>query len=351
MAGDKTEQPTDHKLQEQRKKGNVSKGKDIVGAMQFVIGFTVIYFSLARTGSNMIILARKYLDYRLYIPLQPRMLDLFLQDAVLFIISNVIPLFAVVFLIGIFANYFQVGTLFTIEPMKPQINRLNPVEGFKNMFKISSLFELFKNIVKISLAFFVFYSSVRSELSNMLHYIKIEPLASFNHFAKTIYMIVFKISLIYIIISIVDFVFQKKQFMKKMMMSKQEVKDEYKQLEGDPQVKGQRQQLYQELGQYNMVQDVKKASVIVVNPDEIAVALSYEKSRMSSPRVTAKGRNEIAKKIKEIAKEYEIPIVTNINLAHSLMELDLGQDIPSELYEAVAEVLKYVFDLSRQKEE
>jgi flagellar biosynthetic protein FlhB len=134
--------------------------------------------------------------------------------------------------------------------------------------------------------------------------------------------------------------------MKQMMMSKQEIKDEYKQLEGDPQVKGQRQQLYQEIGQHNMVQDVKNASVVIVNPDEIAVALTYDNKTMNAPRVTAKGRNEIAKSIKEIAKEYDIPIVTNVNLAHSLLALDLGQDVPENLYEAVAEVLRYIYELS-----
>ncbi len=350
MAGDKTEQPTDHKLKEQRKKGNISKGKDIVGALQFVIGFTIIYFTLGTLGENFIVLLRKYFDFNVYMPFQPSAVDFFLQDTIAFVLINVIPLFAVVLLIGVFANYFQVGSLFTIEPVKPQFKRLNPIQGFKNMFKVSSLFELFKNILKISLSFFVFYKSIRGELGVILNYLRIEPLIAYRHFSKVLYLIVFKISLIYIIISIIDYVFQKKQFMKQMKMSKQEVKDEYKQLEGDPQVKGQRQQLYQEIGQHNMVQDVKNASVVVVNPDEIAIALTYNNKTMNAPRITAKGRNEIAKSIREIAKEYNIPIVTNINLAHSLLELDLGQDVPESLYEAVAEVLRYVHELAREEE-
>lgn len=350
MSADKTEQPTPHKLSEERKKGNVSKGKDIVGAFQFIIGFTILYFSLPLIGRNFMVLLRKYLDFQIFMPMQPRVLNYFLQDAVFFILVNILPLLTAMLLVGIFGNYFQIGTIFAIDPIKPQMKRLNPVEGFKNMFKITSLFELCKNLIKIFLSFYLFYITLKGELSAIIYSITLEPMVSMNYFSRTIYLIVLKISLIYIGISVVDLIFQKKQYIKQLKMSKKEVKDEYKQLEGDPQVKGQRQQLYQEIGQHNMVQDVKKSTVIVVNPDEIAVALTYDKSKMNAPRITAKGRNEIAKSIKELAKEYDIPIVQNINLAHSLVGMEIGQDIPPNLYEAVAEVLKYVYELSNKED-
>ena len=320
-------------------------------AFEFLIGGVLLFALLDGIGRNFQELMHRYFSFNNLLPLQPKALIPLLHDSIMFVLITIIPLLVCLLLIGVFANYLQVGKVLTLEPIKPQLKRLNPVQGFKNMFKPAKFFELAKNVVKITVSFLLFYLAIRGELKTLAHMGKMDLRLSFHLFGKMMFGIILKIALVYILMSVVDFVFQKKQFKKQMMMSKQEVKDEYKETEGDPQVKQQRQQMAQEIGNYNMTEDVKNADAVVVNPDEVAVAIRYDSKQMPAPRVMAKGKNYLAAKIKEVAKANNVPIITNINLAHSLFSLDIGADIPEDLYDAVAEVLNYVYKLAQEQGE
>ena len=258
----------------------------------------------------------------------------------------VLPFFAFGVIIALLVSIVQVGWKVSTKPMKPELSKFNPINGFKRMFSKDSVFELVKSIVKIGLIGYMAYASIRDHQNELFILYDLELNQAIALVGGLVIDVGFKISLVYLIVGIADFVYQKHKFNEDMKMTKQEVKDEFKNTEGDPQIKGRQRRKMQEVSQKRMMQDVPKADVVITNPTHFAVALRYDTKESTAPVVVAKGADYIAQKIKEIAKDNQIEIVENKPLARMIYHnVDVGAEIPPELYQAVAEVLAYVYRL------
>lgn len=351
MSGDKTEKPTSKRLREAKKKGQVCMSKDLSSGAVFIGGFLVTAMILPKFADRM----REFMAYcftestRQGASATVRAFEVLGRGGSL-ILEISAPVLGSMFALALFITYIQVGTIFTFEPMKPDIKKLNPIEGMKKIFlKPNSYIELIKSIIKMvavtALVYFI--------ISDNFRYIVLTARRPLNETALLVGTLMFKlfvqVSILFLVIAAADFFIQKKMFMKNMMMSKEEVKQEHKQQEGDAHIKHQRKRVHQEISMHNMVEDVKKAKVVIVNPEHIAVALAYDKETMGAPQVTAKGRELWALRIIEVAKQYGVPIMRNVPLAHSLENMEIGDEIPENLYEAVAEVLNWVYKMSKNK--
>jgi flagellar biosynthetic protein FlhB len=349
VSGDKTEEPTPKKLQDARKKGQVAKSQDLSGAVLFIIGFGVLGATVTGVGIKMQEYFRTAFTQASRSEIEPAMLLNMMRDSVGFILGVLAPFLGVSFIMALFISYVQVGTLFTLHPLKPDLKKLNPISGIQNLFfKMRTYVELAKNMLKLTVASYLVYVSFKSSLTEIVLTTRLGPLETAKVVGGIVLSAGLKVAVFFLFVAVLDVLYQKYQHKKELKMSKDEVKREYKDSEGDPQHKAQRKQLHQEILENTMLQDVKTADAVVVNPDHIAAAIKYERDSMRAPRIIAKGRRVLAEKIKAIAKEHGVPILRNISLAQALNELEIGQEIPEDLYEAVAEVLNFVYKLSEE---
>lgn len=345
----KTEEPTQHKLEEARKKGQIPQSREVNNffitlSLAFMIA---IAFPLAMEGS--------YHDLSVYlvspedIPISPATLRDRLHDTAWDIAGwMALPLLCIVALV-IFPAFLQGRGIVTAERITPKWEKISPVAGIKRLFSVKSLMEFVKGLLKLTLISVVCYVAIHSDLPH----IQMLPSLEVGEIIAFLSTLAFKMAVgmccVMFLIAILDYAFQHQQFMKQMRMTKQEIKDEYKQQEGDPHIKGKLKQIRMEKAKQRMMQNVPDASVIITNPTHYAVALKYETGVMGAPRVVAKGVDAVAFRIREIAEEHEIPIVENPPLARALhKEVDLDEEIPYEHYKAVAEVISYVYRLKNK---
>jgi flagellar biosynthesis protein FlhB len=252
---------------------------------------------------------------------------------------------------ALLANIAQVKFIFSTEPLKPSLNKINPIEGFKRIFSAKSLMELVKQVAKLTIVGWICYKVVSGVLPELRTAPTMPLTATLALVFATIKRLVGQVLIGMIAIAAVDYMFQHKQFMKQMRMSMQELKDEYKDTEGNPQVKAKIRQLMRQGAQGRMMEEVPNASAVVTNPTHYAVALRYEQGTDPVPVVVAKGENLIARQIKVMAEDHEVPIVENVELARALFKAcEIGGAVPTEMYKAVAEVLAYVIKLKRKRE-
>lgn len=350
--GEKTEEPTSKKLDDARKKGQVAKSHELNMAVELMAFFVILKIYLSTMGSLFENFFEKIYSqipdtivmYDGQIPLAAIKSNI--SAMLLQIVIMCLPFFLSGIIISFACSILQVGFKVTTEPLKPTLNKLNPASGIKKIVSAQSLFELVKSIAKIVLIAIVlfYYLKSRSESLFLLYDMSLE--AAIDLLFDIIINLGLRIAAVYMIIAVSDFVFQKRKFHKDMMMTKQEIKDEYKEAEGDPQVKGKQKQRMREASQRRMMQDIKKADVVITNPTHYAVAVLYEQDKNTAPIVVGKGSDYLAKKIKEVARDNDIEIVENKPLARMLYaNVDIGQMIPPELYKAVAEVLAFVYHL------
>jgi flagellar biosynthesis protein FlhB len=351
MSGEKTEQPTPKKLKDSRKKGEVFKSKDMVQALLFLTAAAVVTMGGPAYVSQLSGLMKEFF--------QPDvMVGTMSQNAMLsrvgyawskFLILMA-PLLGALCVVAAAGNFIQVKALFAPEVIKPKFSKLNPINGFKNtFFSPNTYLELAKNLIKFTVVFWILYLAIRGSLRDIIPTagMRLDQTAALA--GRLMNSMMFKVGAVFVILGAADFMIQKKMFTKKMMMSKEEVKQEYKEQEGDPHVKHMRKHFMHQLMHGSIAQNVPKATAVVANPTHLAVAIRYDEANMQAPRVTAKGRDSMALKIIEIAKENKVPVIRNIGLAHALIDLEEGHEIPEDLYEAVAEVLNFVYQLAAEQ--
>lgn len=350
--GEKTEPATAKKLREAREDGKVAKSKELVSAVDLIVIFLALKIFISYVGNNFInVFEYIYTAIPDFITnnsvelTSETMMAFF--DVVIGISAKIVaPFFLFGFCVTTLVNLVQVGWKVTAKPLKPKPDKFNPINGFKRIISKDSIFELVKSIVKIVLIIYVAYTSIKGEANNLFILYEIPLLQAVILCGNIIINAGFKISLVYLVVGIVDFIYQKHKFKEEMKMTKQEVKDEYKNTEGNPEIKGRQRQRMREASQRRMMQDVPKADVVITNPTHLAVALKYDAETAKAPVVLAKGEDYLAMKIREAAKENHIEIVENKPLARMLYaNVDIGQEIPPELYQAVAEVLAMVYNL------
>ena len=346
---DKTEEATPKKKSDSRKKGQIARSKDVGVAL------TMVVCTIAVSACwNMLINGFKdVMIYFLQLPMIDNMNEFALSKITITVIIRVayalLPIALPIMIGGIIASLMQTGFLLTGEPLKPSFGKLNPLSGIKNMISKRSIVDLCKNLIVISIVSIIAYKYISS------NYIKIISMSnvylpSLNVEVKNLVVGIFKkICIVLVVIAAIDYFVQFKMHNKDLKMSKQEVKDEYKQQEGDPQIKGKIKQKQREMSRQRMMQSVSDATVVITNPTHLAIALKYEEGgEMEAPKVIAKGADYLALKIKTIAKEHDIPIVENKPLARMMYDkVEIDDDIPPELYQGVAEILAVVMKIKK----
>lgn len=348
LFGEKTEPATSKRRQEMREKGQIPRSKELVTSIVLLISFWGMKLFSIYIFEDLIVAVRTFLNFPKDIDSRfsnDNIMQIFLQC--MFIMAKVLaPILLTIALVVIIVNYLQVGSVFTAKPLIPNLNKLNPIEGFKRLFSKSAFVELLKSILKIGIIGYVVYDyllnnyTVLPELLNM----NVERTAVF--IGNTIINVGIRAAAVLFILSIFDYGFQIWDYEKSIRMSKQEVKDEYKLVEGNPQIKSKIREKQRQLSLRRMIAEVPHADVIITNPTHFAVAVKYDAAASDAPMVIAKGKDLIAQKIKDTAKENNVTIVENKPLAQTLYKsVEVGEKIPGELYKAVAEVLAFVYSL------
>jgi len=342
----KTEEPTQRRLDEARKRGQVVTSREI-NSWAVLLAITII----ATTASPYLFTEMKdilgnFLAMTPFIPTDP----VALQQNVMLLVMNagkvaLFPLLVIAFT-GAIAAFLQVGPLITTEPIKPDLSKLSPFKGFTRLFSMKSIVEFIKGILKIIVVGAAMYMVVKPYMYGTEHFVGQSVHYALYDMKIILGKILMTILSIMFFVAIADYLFQRFQFLKQMRMSKQEIKEEYKQTEGDPHIKGRLRQLRMRRARQRMMQNVPKADVVITNPTHYAVALKYDMVTMKAPMMVAKGVDAIALKIKELANENKVPIVENPVLARALFEsMEIDQMIPEQHFQAVAEVISYVFKL------
>lgn len=349
---DKTEEPTDHKLQEARKKGQIFKSQEIISTCMLLATAGVLMACGGFMFGQIASFTREtWTDLMSRADLQGRDTPLdFLWITVRFL-KILAPLLCAAFFMAVLANIAQIQFLFSTEPLQPKLSKINPIQGFKRIISAKSLMELAKQVAKLTIIGWICYKVVKAALPNLINLVMMDLPFTIGLTRSICVEIIKKVIVGCVVIAAVDYLFQKKQFMKEMKMSMQELKDEYKDTEGNPQVKGKLRQLMRQASQGRMMEGAQGANAVVTNPTHLAVALRYEQGVDEAPLVVAKGENLNAVKIKLIAEDHDVPIVENVELARALFSAcEVGQAIPPELYKGVAEVLAYIFKLKRKRQ-
>jgi len=349
FAQEKTEPPTPRRRMEARQKGQVAKSAELPAA--FVLAFSLL----------VLLMFGGWLKEGLFSLFEAFFTDYMRRDvtadAVLAMFADLAwrwalilaPVMAGSIAVALAANYVQVGFLFTGHPLMPKLNKLNPVEGFKRMFSLRSVVDFLKSLFKLLIVGWIAYVTLMAERDSLLnlHALPIEGV--FGYAASVTMNLVLKIGAALIVLAILDYFYQRYEYLKGLRMSKQDIKDEYKKLEGDPLIKSRIRDKQRRLAMRRMMQEVPKADVVITNPTHYAVALRYVAEEMDAPQVIAKGADLIALRIREIAREHGIVIMENKPLARALYDkVDIGGFVPAELFQAVAEVLAYVYRLKKK---
>ncbi len=354
--GEKTEPATSKKLQDARNEGQVAKSQELNYAISLIALFIILKIFISYIGENLFYnFAANYKKIPDFIDesiggMSVRLATLVINNTILTILKILAPVLVIGFLVALLSNILQVGWKVTTKPMKPKFSKLNPLNGFKRIFSKDSMFELVKSIAKIGLILYVAYSAISDHQDELFLLYDIPLLQVILLVGDIVISAGLNISLVYMLVGIADWFYQKHKFKEDMKMTKQEVKDEYKNTEGNPEIKGRQRSKMREASQRRMMQELPNADVVITNPTHYAVAIRYDASQFSAPIVVAKGENYLAMKIREAAKEHQIEIVENKPLARMLYaNVDVGEEVPPELYQAVAEVLAFVYSLKENR--
>ena len=346
MADNKTEKATPRRREKVREEGNVPKSPEIASVSILLGGFLLMIFLLPFLFWNF--LAGAFIRLELFI--SPDRINL--TDITAFWLENLKLLFpwigivlGVVFSLAVVSQIAQFGFLFTLKPLKPNFGRFNPISGIKNLFfSLNSLFELVKNLIKIAIILGVAYFFVKNHIEEILSLYKYPLQDSLKDLGLLLLYLTAYIIAVGIVIAIIDYAYRRWKWEKDIMMTKEEVKEEYKQTEGNPEVKRELRRRMRAIMTRRMMQEVPKATVVITNPTHFAVALKYDMDRDLAPKVVAKGTDNLAKRIVEIAKQHGVEVYRDPPLARALYySVEVGQEIPEKFYKAVAKIIAYIY--------
>lgn len=349
---EKTEEATPKKKREAREKGQVPQSVELSTVCTLLVGF----LALNAFSNGFITRLYEYMKYSFSMGvLNNNLTDLAVHNvfttSLLFILTCFLPIGIFVLLGGVAVNLLQTGWLFTTETLKFKFDKLNPIAGFKRIFSPRSLVQLLKSVFKLVIVAWVIMGTYRKQALPLAELSLLTPsLQAAAQIWRIIINMIIRNCLILLILAVFDYMYQRYEYNRNLRMTKKEVKEEFKQAEGDPQVKGKIKQRQRQMAMRRMMQQVPKADVVITNPTHLAIALLYDEKEMTAPQVLAKGEGFIANKIKELAKENQIPVVENKPLARMIYKtVEIGDFIPPNLYQAVAEVLAFVYNLRKKR--
>lgn len=340
----KTEEPSARKLQEARRKGQVPVSREINTWLMLLAATILVAMSASSFFSDMGDTLRGYIQKPHLLPLSPLGPGAIMGEALLSTLSSMTLPLLILFTIALVGPLSQAGVLFTAEPLKPDPSKISPVKGWKRLFSLRSIVEFLKGLGKITLVSLVFAVIISPYYESIDHMVGLSIPIALDEIHHLILKFMIGVLIVLIVIAVADLAYQRYDHHQKMRMTKQEVKDEYRQTEGDPHVKQKLRQLRAQKAQQRMMQAVPQADVIITNPTHYAIALEYKPEAMDAPVCVAKGVDEVALRIRETAGEHGIEIVENKPLARALYDvIEIDQTIPEEHFKAVAEVISYVF--------
>ncbi|MCL5256766.1 MAG: flagellar biosynthesis protein FlhB [Chloroflexi bacterium] len=345
-AGEKTEEATPRRKQEARKKGQVAKSVEVNSALVLLGGLLILQFfgpgmydQLAQMMKDSLQNLAKG-DFTVA-GIQHSGIVLCLSFA-----KIMAPVFAVAAMIGVVSNVAQMGFVFSTDLIKPKFSRINPVQGFSRMFSKRSMVELLKGLAKIAIVALVAYMVLQEKAPLMVEFTRMEPSTALRTLGSIGLELSLKCAAAIFVLAIADYVFQRREFVKNLRMTRQEVREEMKQSEGSPELKSRIRHVQRQMANRRMMQSVPTADVVITNPTHLAVALKYDAKTMRSPKVVAKGERLMAERIKQVARDNHVPLVENKPLAQALYKaVEIGTEIPAHLFHAVAEVLAFIYGL------
>ena len=348
-SGEKTEKATPKRKRESREKGQVFKSVEVNTALTLLVMFGV----LSIFGQTIVENTKNLLRY--FFTMSPpdnfnvAAISSAFGDAIMMFISIIAPILIAAFMTGVVTNLVQVGFIFSTKALAPKFDRINPLSGFKRIFSTRTLLDLVKAIIKIAILALVAYDEYKAHMEDFKGLMGQDVAAAVADFVDIIISVAFNLAIAFAIFAPFDYMYQRWKYNKDLMMTKQEIKDEYKLTEGNPQIKGRIAQKQRQMSRMRMVQAVKDADVVITNPTHYAIALEYKEGKSTAPVVIAKGKDYLAQRMKERAKEENVEIVENKPLAQALYFFcEVGDEVPEDMYKAVAEVLAYVYRMRKK---
>ncbi|MBZ7950719.1 flagellar biosynthesis protein FlhB [Campylobacter sp. LH-2024] len=345
---EKTEEPTSKKIEDARNEGNVPKSQDAAAIVTLIIGLAVTLFTMGFIGERITNLYRYYQSF-VGVELDLRIVQGIMIKSILEVLIMLAPIVLSIMVAGVLGNIMQFGFIFTTKPIMPNLGKINPLKGIKNLISLKKILDTFKILLKVGVVFtiaFVVLLKFMNELPLLERYNLVEQL---NWLRDKVIILASIVIIAFLVIAVLDVFLVRFQYFKSLRMSKQEIKDEYKQMEGDPQVKGRIRRLQMEAARRRMVQDVAGADVVITNPTHYAVAIRYDTTKEQAPRVVAKGVDFLALRIKQVAYDNNVVVYENPPLARELYKVcDVDDLIPRELFKAVAEVLGFVYNTNNK---
>jgi flagellar biosynthetic protein FlhB len=346
--GEKTEKATPKRKRDARKKGQVLQSKEISSALTLLF----VFFGLRVLGSYMVDTILKYSE-KVYLLLEsdmdfyniPGMIN-FATELILNIVIVIAPIMAIAAISGMIISYAQVGSLFTVETLQFKFDKISPLGGFKRIFSSKTIAELAKSLLKIFIILGTAYLFINGQTERILNTMNQSIVEISSFMAITAINLAITIALVLLVLGILDYIYQTYDYEKSLKMTKKEIKEEYKQTEGNPEIKSAIKQKQRQISMRRMLQEVPEADVVITNPTHYSVAVKYDADISDAPLVIAKGVDFMAQRIKDVARENNVEIVENKELARVIYDtVNIGDPIPSEMYQAVAEILAYVYSL------
>lgn len=346
---DRTEPATPRRREEARERGHVARSQDLSAALGLLGAVIALHLLGSALFADLRYLATEVFRHLHDVEITQDSFPAFAWRGMVFCLKMGLPLLAAVFATALAANLVQVGFLFTTETLAFQWDRVNPIQGLQRLFTLRSVVRLLTGLVKLTVVISVLYLTLRDEVGNLLNLMDMPPAQMTEYLADIAFVLCLRAALALLALALFDFGFQRWQYEKDLRMTRSEVKEELKRMEGDPKIRERRRAIQRQLAMQRMMQKVPKATVVITNPTEVAVAIQFESS-MAAPKVVAKGVGMIAERIRNIAHEHRIPIVEKPWLARALYtSVTVDQEIPSTLYAAVAEILAYVYKAGRKQ--
>ncbi len=348
--GEKTEEPSQHRIEEFRKRGEVASSRELTGIL-------VLAGSLLTLGLSMTFILEEMSTFMEWLykldvatAFGEKALKTITTKTMMTAVKCAAPVALSALCIGVIAQVAQVGFLFAPEVIEMKFERLDPIGGMKKIFSLNALVETIKGLIKFTLIIAIVYVLLRKDIFSYTGFLEMEVFQSYSHAKMLLFKVAFSLILGLGVVAILDFAYVKFTYHQKLKQTKQELKQESKEQEGNPEIKQRIRQIQREMSRKRMMKDVKTADVIVTNPTHISVALKYDSNNMVSPQVIAKGADFLAMRIRELAKENGVPVVENVQLARTLYKtVKVGQPVPRNLYKAVAEVLAFVYKLKKKE--
>jgi flagellar biosynthetic protein FlhB len=348
---DKTEEPSQYRLEKSREKGDVVSSKDLTGIMVVTAAIGTLLFTGTYMLEEIWTIAEVVLSSNLETTFTQKGILAIFNKSIFSFLKIMAPLFLMLMIVGFLGQVMQIGVIYAPELITLKLERINPQKGLGRIFSSKSLFEFFKGLVKFILVFSVTYMMLNKSILEVNGMIQSELPASLAFMKSMVMGLISAILMTFAFIAMIDFTYEKWTYLQRMKMSKQEVKEEMKEREGSPEIRSRIKSVQREMAKKRMMKELPKADVVVTNPTHYSVALKYNRDKMVAPMVVAKGVDQLAFQIREIAKKHDIPLVENVPLARTLYStVKVGEAVPRDLYKAVAEVLAFVYKLKKRME-